>query len=453
MQTPIDSPAPSGASADLHLLTHEKRDFLRRLRHIAGALLPFLLVAYVFSFNLLPLQDFPDWVYQGTIFREILFHDNTFDGVFALQSYIPPNATSTVVIGLLSTFLDPVIAGKIFLAAAMLVLYSGIVSYLAQLTGRKTVLGHLLAFLLVFNANFWLGNLNFILGLGIALHGFDLLVNRRWMENAVAASALFLAAYLTHFFAYAILLYAVAIWMFIEPERTSYWRLLLINLPSVLLLTWFISSTGGSGATGGLISTILPWDARQHISLFAGLLVPFQRFKGVFEPGLALVIVNYLIAGGLLLLIVLLAVRVFRERRAGLALLIAAPLPLAILFLPLSAAGIVRPGERLVLFFAVNLLAAAIIEFPRMIRPLTYALLPLCVASYFYYLACTSLFNRMVEEHHVPARATLDSLASRGGTDGFLRLRYYGAIRGLQPMPIFTTGLLTYLPLDSVRAR
>lgn len=410
------------------------------------------IIAYVFLFRFLPLQDYPDWLYQGFLFREYVFSGNSFEHFFALQPFIPPNAISTILIGLLSTFLDPELAGKIVLAMAMTLLYFGSARYIRFVSGRWSALAPFISLIFVFNLNFWLGNVNFIFGLGVALIGFELLIGRRWLESFFGSASLFLLAYLSHFFAYAILLYAVGLYLLAVRRSQLLWRLFLVNIPALLLLAWFVSSVTGDSAVAGAFDPA--WQAQQRLSLFAGVLAPFQRFKGVSEPGLPLKMINYAWAVGVVAIAGLLAARWWRTRRLRFALLLAAPLPIVILALPLAMAGIVRPGERLVLFFAINLVATALAEFPRRARRLWPVVATLAIATFAYYVTNTIEFNRMIRSGNMPTADARMALAARGGTDGFLRLPYYAAIRERAPVPIFTSGLFTFTQVDSTaRAR
>ena len=88
------------------------------------------IAAFIFGFDYLPFQDYPNLVYQGFVFNQIVFHGNTFGGMFAIQAYLPPNVISMVVLGVMDIFLSPFVAGKIYLFLLTIALYSGIANYL-----------------------------------------------------------------------------------------------------------------------------------------------------------------------------------------------------------------------------------------------------------------------------------------------------------------------------------
>src|SRR2546423_14780013 len=98
-----------------------------------------LFAFFVFGFPYLPLQDYPALIYQGFVFNEYIFHGYTFGGFWSLHHYFPPNAISTVILGLMDLFGDPLVTGKIYLFFLAIILYSGIVRYLAfHLQTRRT---------------------------------------------------------------------------------------------------------------------------------------------------------------------------------------------------------------------------------------------------------------------------------------------------------------------------
>src|SRR5215475_9152721 len=67
----------------------------------------------------LPLQDVPDWVYQGHVLRLVLAGDPRAAG-FTLVPYPVPNATATLVLAALDPWLDPALAGRVVALAVLL---------------------------------------------------------------------------------------------------------------------------------------------------------------------------------------------------------------------------------------------------------------------------------------------------------------------------------------------
>ncbi|MEI8135474.1 MAG: hypothetical protein WCH46_10465 [bacterium] len=102
----------------------------------------------LFGFQFIPLQDYPALLHQGFVFNEYFFHANNFGGFYQLHHYIPPNAISSIVIGVMDLIVDPFIAGRIYLFLLATSIYFGVYNYFSFHVGRKTATGSVLAFYL-----------------------------------------------------------------------------------------------------------------------------------------------------------------------------------------------------------------------------------------------------------------------------------------------------------------
>lgn len=404
-----------------------------------------LMVAFVFAFRFIPLQDYPEWLLHGVILRTMIAEGAVHHGAYALHAYVPPNAISTLLIAAFNFVVPAEPAGKAVLVSAMILLHTGIVRFM-----RATLRGHdalvlWAAFLFVFNYTFWLGNLSFYIGMGVALHGGHLLVRRGWGRSVVKMTALVALAYLCHFFAWFFVLFIAAVNALLDRSRAALLRLAAAAVPSLVLFVHYLLVKGSTEAPE------LPTPAAGafiagKLMMFAGAIIPFQRFKGVAEPSTIVVAGNYLFITAMGALIVLAAWRFARERRLDLNIALALPLPLLILGLPPLASGIVFPGQRLVLFLMINVIAYVAARYHGVARwglPLFAAA---AVAAYAYGAVNTARFNEMAaaSDGAPPASylAGRAALAGKGGTDGFIRLEYYRALDDLRPMPLFGTALV-----------
>ena len=125
---------------------------------------------YIFGFEYVPAQDYPNLLYQAHIFTQLVFHGNTFGGVFSLYTYIPPNAISTVVIAIFSIISNPFFSGKLYLFLLGVALYSGIYRYLKSFEIQYYFLIASISFYLTFNLHYVAAYLNFVTGLAVVLH-------------------------------------------------------------------------------------------------------------------------------------------------------------------------------------------------------------------------------------------------------------------------------------------
>src|SRR5438876_10787789 len=108
-------------------------------------------IALIFGFEYPSIQDYPNWLYHGYVFNEIIFHGNSFGGFFHFNAYIPPNAITPVIIGCTSLIVSPLLAGKIFLLMTAILLYIGSKYYLSVFLKDQEIFCSLVAFYFVFN--------------------------------------------------------------------------------------------------------------------------------------------------------------------------------------------------------------------------------------------------------------------------------------------------------------
>jgi|GEM_PF-3210040 len=434
---------------------------LERWSRVAIAVHVVAMLSLVVLFDRLPMQDYPDWLYQGYIFNQYVFHGNDFGGAFSLYHYLPPNGISTVIIGLLAEIVAPLHAGRIFIGLMMLAVYFGIYLYAGITVRNHRMLCAAIAFTFVFSYNFWLGNINFVMGLGVALLGAYLLIGRRWIERVPPTMAVILLCYSCHFFSLVML--GLALLAFIVAERRADLlpKLMLAALPAAALFVHYVMNA--NVATGDEhITLTLFQQVRERAAMFAGVIIPFQRFFHISEPTILHRIANYTYLVGVAALTLLAAYTLFRRRQWMLnSVLVPVVLPL-IFLLPLYTSGIVYPGERLVVFFMVNLLVVIIAFRPRLTRVLLPAYLLMNIAVWGYALDNISLFAYTIGggQGRLDAR-TVPQPGGAGGTDPYTRVEYYdhmptpggeGAPRISTPLPIFRSGLFDYVP-DSLRHR
>ncbi|HVZ39970.1 MAG TPA: hypothetical protein VHI13_11890 [Candidatus Kapabacteria bacterium] len=399
-----------------------------------------VLAAFIFAFRFIPLQDYPEWLYHGVLLERMATGGHGAEG-YMLADCIPPNSISTIAIATLHLLFPQELAGKLFLVASMWLLYAGIIRFMRiTLRGCDTMIAWM-ALLLAFNYSFWLGNLSFYAGLGIALYGAHLLLVRRWAASVPGSMLLVTLAYLSHFFAWFFILWAGTASAALRRDLGRLRTLTVAALPSILLFAHYLMARPAApGIANGPETPAGFILMRAH--LFAAAVQPVQRFKGVAEPGLPMEIANYLFAAGIGAAVVLAALRFARRRRPGLNVVLALPLPALMLVLPLFGSGIVFPAQRLVAFFLINVIAYLALEYQRIRAWLAgffilFATIGVCYAFFF-----TARFDTMVRAGCGPDRELYLSADRKGGTDGFVRLEFYDALHISRQLHLFQTGLV-----------
>jgi len=291
-----------------------------------------------------PLLDYPDWLLQGTLFARMVRGEPT--PGYHLQLLPVPNAASTVLIGGLSLFVDSEVAGKLVLSLALLAVSAGGAYFL----GRWPLA--VVAAIYAPSSAFFHGNLSYVLGLGALLAACGYVVRGGASAPMLAGTAVLLyGCHATVFGVWALVL------TIYRPRRV--WTL----MPAGALLVWYALDRMASGRV--TVGSGVGWRevVIGKLGSLASYGAPFQGFTGFADPADPQQVV-----GGALNLATLLALaaagvgclllaRSAADRRP---LAIAGALGVGFVLLPLSFAGIVSPGERLLypaLFFGLLFLA------------------------------------------------------------------------------------------------
>lgn len=387
-----------------------------------------LLTALVVSFPYLPLSDYPDWLYQGFLLKEIWLRSELAKD-FMVAPYLPPNSLVTLLIATLSLVMPVMLAGKAVLALSLVGMCSGLCVFLRTVSRCSRWGCALVALLLTPSYFFFQGNLGYMLGLGIALWTPRILLEVHGRVRSAVLAALLVLAYLSHFLGLAFLMLFLA-YDWYHGRRVALAKDFL--LPLVVLLVLFLHYVmrsqpylqqqyhdgyefRGAGLKGLLI---------EQASMFVGPLKPCRGFIGISRPSLlresvnmiALLVFLAVIAGG-----VCLGARHRNRQTAMVVFLIALAL-----MLPSTFKGMTRPGERFVPVI-VAICFAMVWEYGVRLRRVMLVGVGLIVATMFSYHIVTIVeFNRLVR--NVGWRTLQEAPAVAGWHYPFRRFRFYEAV-------------------------
>jgi hypothetical protein len=403
-----------------------------------------MIAIYAFYFQYLPYQDFPQWIYHGHVFNQIVFHHNDFGGYFWFHPYIPPNASATVLIGLFETFASPIIAGKIFLVLCCTLIYFGSFYLLTILTKSKHLMFAFISFSGTFSLYFYMGLMNFVFGLGIALLGTCYVFTRKEKANLWVIAELFLLCYCSHFASLLILLVPVLSVLIYTKDRIYFRRILIASLPTIALLVHYyftkeiltFSSSGILG--GGYFETM--WGTIIH---FPALMMPFHRVKHVYEPVLFANFVNYTFAILLHLAALIFVYCVFVRREKSLIAITGILTLILMVVSPQYLGGLFNLGERFVYLFWILLVAFSFILFskPWMRKLLTGIAVSLAITSIASAWYSTQRFNEMDIAANSKQFSDYDP---HGGSNPFFHHHFYDDMLQNRGVPIFHHALFDY---------
>ncbi|MCC6158326.1 MAG: hypothetical protein IT350_09755 [Deltaproteobacteria bacterium] len=372
---------------------------------LAASLVPLALAPFP------PLQDLPDWAFQARIWNDIGRDASGLAAHYEIVGLPVPNSVVTIAMAYLARCVGYVWAAKSLAMFTAIFFALAFVRFVrasrrdyapgVELLGAFFAVGHF----------FWMGFLNFQLGLAVAFCVLADVLNGRGapIPHRAARTAIGLVAcWFCHFLAFAALLVALAGLVFDRHRFRpgAYARLALAALPSLALLVWYASARAGDFFVGYRYANPVKW-----LWYKIGPFAVATGFYPVTSPGTQWVVaaINVLATLALGAIVLVALVRLVRDR---------SPLRFAVLALiavglvaPTRFFEVIRPGERW-LFFGVLLVLAAAPGFdlsPRWTRRTAMALVVVSLLSGVQALGAGFAIRRYVEgiERAVPPGATM----------------------------------------------
>jgi hypothetical protein len=239
---------------------------------------------FIWSNRFLPLQDYPDWLYQGFLFSRFLIGHAP--AQYSIRPYPVPDTALTVIIGLLSVVTAPEVAGKIVLS---LFLGSFVLSSIYLLKAFNRCERNPLLYLpliLAFNCWFFHGNVAYYFGLSVFFLFCGYVVRRLGnLEaiNGIAVYVVFTILFFTHLMSYLAAGIFITVVFLTRLGKVAFRKLVLPAGLSGILLPWYAFARLGSGELHGAL-----WQQWSNLHGLAGNLiypfVPFWSFRPFLTP-------------------------------------------------------------------------------------------------------------------------------------------------------------------------
>lgn len=328
-----------------------KQDFKRNLIDLLIYIL-FVTTAilFIWFYRFLPMQDYPDWLFQGFLFSELIKGQAIAD--YQIISVPVPNVISTLFIGLFSLFLHPEIAGKLFLTTYVFIFTFGSLYLINSLDPKKNSPISYLPFILIFSYPFFHGNINYIFSLGLLFLGTGYLVRRRHNPkhiNIWIISVFSLFIYFSHAISYCAFLLFISIFIICNYKRSLLKKFLLALVPSlIMLLIYSIYNLTTFDITSGIdlrLPTFLLSKLKSGYKYFCIFhsFYPFQdnyliKWLSILNPGFYF---------GIFMICIYWLRSTFKNVITDISLFITALIFIFIFCIsPLCFVGIVDPGQR-----------------------------------------------------------------------------------------------------------
>jgi len=429
----------------------------------------------IWGHRFLPISDYPDWVFEGSIATKLL-HGTTVDS-YAFNHYPVPNAGAVALIGLLGFVFPPEVSGKVVLSLCIILLAFSSTYLLKSLRPDADNPLLLIPLLFLTNTYFFWGELSYILGLSLFFFYCGYLFRRIYGLEPInwwLAGAASIAIFFCHFLPYATSI-LVTLTLLVTESRTEMLAPFAISFaPSVGLTAWYAAGRLSSTATD---SGWKFWTLHQLAGRLIAAFSPFPEFLpwlGINAPGMkAFALLNLLVAIGLISILPLCALLLARGRSQNRGVLACAFVcALAIIASPYAFGGLIAPGERFIypaVWLGLCWLSASWIpaESSRVSRSLT-AIVVGSIACQVIFMQIyvgkvsnelAALYSKLRATNSQPEFCAIYEpyveqswdLPNRTGFDLLLtnhasvpRLPYYLYIERNLEAPIFQTGILDY---------
>jgi hypothetical protein len=367
-----------------------------------------------------PLYDYHHWVFQGRVVADLLFsHPDSrasVSSLFSLRLTPVPNSASPVAIGILSLFLDPEVAGRVFAVVAALSFAYGYAS-LSRAVQRRATAFEFLGLPWGFGYFLYKGYVSYLFSLSIAFFVLAYLCRIHGRRPARVSRVdvgvlvvLVTLAYLAHLFGWVVVAMAVAFYaadLFRRPSsRREAIAVGASVVPSIVLLAVYLLRQEAAGGSELAFYPHLLFSGEKLVSLVE----PFMLFLRP-DPFVTLVPTFWLNVLGFAAIGGALALNVDRGQstRTPVLLVLSLALVFAALVTPLSTAGgLARPDERLV--FPGVLIALTTIGMKRMSATRVLA----CAASVVLILGLHFMEDRRVSGRSADIDALIDATVPRG---------------------------------------
>ncbi|MDP9090785.1 MAG: hypothetical protein M3O26_18870 [Pseudomonadota bacterium] len=219
-----------------------------------------------------PLQDLPEWVYQGFVFNEI-WSDHAGAG-FLLKAYpVPYTFVQLLISGSLVLF-SPMMTTKIIVAAyAALALWASH-RFIGTHELNRAIAWPVLLCIFVLNSPFWNGYIAYQFGLVIFV--FYLSLSPRWRTDIRVLVIFSVLSFFTHGMIYFAFMSAAAAYSLTERRLISF---SMAVLPSVLLALWYVRSNVTSEVGGAPVALRTVADFVKYKVYTFMKLGPYQHFS------------------------------------------------------------------------------------------------------------------------------------------------------------------------------
>jgi hypothetical protein len=303
----------------------------------------------IWSHRFLPLSDYPDWVFQGSVVAELL-HGKALPS-YSFKHYPVPHAATIALLGLLDLVFPPEASGKVALSLCIILVALSSTYLLTSLRADTDNPLLLIPLIFLLNTYFFWGELAYLFGLSALFLYCGYLFSRLYRSKPInwwLIGGASIAIFFCHFLPYAAAIIITLTFLLAESRTDLISPFVISFAPSIGLTIWYTVTRASLKQIGPLWTF---WTPHQFAGRWLAAFSPFPEFLpwlGIQAPYMKVfAILNLAVAILLTLVLPLCVLSAMKRQRKNFGVLASAIVcGIAAIACGYDFAGMISPGER-----------------------------------------------------------------------------------------------------------
>lgn len=297
----------------------------------------------------LPISDYPDWVFEGSIVAE-LFHGKA-PASYSFKYYPVPYSGTVALLGVLDLIFPPEMSGKIVLSLCITLLGISSTYLLTSLSNDSDNPLLLIPLLFLLNTYFFWGELAYLFSLSVFFFYCGYLFRRIYRSEPInwwAIGGASIVMFFFHFLPYAIAILVTLILILAESRVELFSPFVIAFAPSLGLTAWYALRRISMKGIGPFWTF---WTPHQFAGRWIAAFSPFPEFLpwlGIQSPLMKVfALLNFVVAIALTLVVPLCVLSWIKMRARHFGILASAIIcGITVIAAGYEFEGMVSPGER-----------------------------------------------------------------------------------------------------------
>jgi hypothetical protein len=303
----------------------------------------------IWGHRFLPISDYPDWVFEGSIVAELIH--GIAPASYSFKHYPVPYSGTVALLGVLDLVVPPETSGKIVLSLCVILLALSSTYLLTSLSNDTENPLMLIPLLFLLNTFFFWGELAYLFALSVFFFYCGYLFRRIYRSEPInwwVVGGVSIAMFFFHFLPYATAILVTLALIFAESRTELLGPLVISFAPSIGLTVWYAVKRISLTRIGPVW---MFWTPHQFAGRWIAAFSPFPEFLpwlGIQAPWMKVFAsLNLVVAIALTLVVPLCVLAWVRMRPRYIGVLASAVVcGIAVIASGYEFEGMISPGER-----------------------------------------------------------------------------------------------------------